>query len=146
MDDDVFLPDNMTQFEESRGNTNVTILSESAMDITCSVIRQGSSTSTACGGSVESNFTILTSSDMDLTECVITHVPDSVPNIMLTRPSDEEMRTENLMPFLSHVESKVSPAKLNAAAFLKKLSTEPSEKNTTAQNQQTATMKPFNPS
>ena len=160
MDDDVFLPDNTLNFQvgtsmeitrcapqQFKGDSNVTILSQSSMDFTCIVNNQGSSVSSTGTSSGISNRTILSSSDMDLTSCVESHLSGTIPGIMITRPSNEDVPPEHILLAGSHVtgthtaDTKVSPVKLSTAAFLNKFSNgssgnnSPTEQSTSGDNQ-----------
>ena len=157
MDDDVFLPDDALNFQSGtnteitkcapqqfREDSNVTILSQTTMDFTCVVNNQGSSVSSTGTNSGISNRTILSSSDMNLTTCVESHLSGTIPGIMITRPSDEEAPPENIFRGGSYVagiptaDSEVSPVKLSTTAFLKKISVNSSGNNNLAIEQSTS--------
>ena len=169
VDDDVFLPEDTLNFkmgtsmeitrcapQQFRGDSNATILSQASMDFTCVVNNQRSSVSSTGTNSGISNRTILSSSDMDMTSCVEPHQVGTIPGIMITRPSNEEVPPEHILLAGSHVtgartvDSEVSPAKLSTAAFLKKLSNDSSRNNNSvvehsASGDKNRTANSFNP-
>ena len=114
----------MTCAAQIRGSSssNITILSQSSMDLTCMVSGPGSSVSSIM------NRTILSSSDMDMTACATPNLPDPVPGIMITRPSTEDdvPQQEVFSAPNSHVNENAastgdSQVKFSTAAFLKKI-------------------------
>ena len=81
------------------------------------------------GSSVSSvgNRTVLASIDMDMTACVTPNLPDPIPGIMITRPSIEEVPSQEVTiapcndVSVKTASTEDSQIKLNTSAFLKKI-------------------------